>query len=68
MPKFLIPLNMEKEIAGFEFNDVHVMFARFTVAATMAISSSDEIGCFSYFCPQINLPLFISPIFFVLYL
>jgi hypothetical protein len=35
---------MEKEIAGFEFNDVHVMFARFTVAATMAISSSDEIA------------------------
>lgn len=47
MPKFLIPLNMEKESAGFEFSDVHVMFARLIDAATMAISSSGLVFFFA---------------------
>lgn len=69
IPKLLIPLNMEKESAGFEFSDVHVMFARLTVAATMAISS-DGIGCFLFlfFLPSDSFTSFyIADIFFVFF-
>lgn len=44
--EFLIPVNMENESARFKFSDVDVTFARFTDAATMAIS-------FFFLAPQI---------------
>lgn len=67
MPKLLIPLNMEKEIAGFEFSDVHVMFARLTVAATMAIFRWNWMLSFFILPSNSFTSFYISDIFSVKY-